>query len=83
MTVEKQGDRRLVKSEITSDLRGKNVLLVEDVLESGTSLIAARDYLEAVGAHVSTASLYIQPQAKVIPDYYIAERQAVPVFPWD
>ncbi|MBW3568905.1 phosphoribosyltransferase domain-containing protein [Candidatus Parcubacteria bacterium] len=83
LTVKKYGDERLVTNEINENLAGKHILLVEDVLESGTSLIAAKEYLESCGANVETASMYWQPHTKIQPDYYVAERTEVPVFPWD
>jgi hypoxanthine phosphoribosyltransferase len=83
LTVTKQAEERLVTSEIKADLAGKNILLVDDVLESGKSLIAAKEYLEKLGAKVETASIYFQPQTQIKPDYYIAERSEVPIFPWD
>lgn len=83
ITVAKHGDERLITTWINEKLNDKNILLVEDVLESGASLITAKKYLEGLGAKVKTASIYIQPQTKIIPDYYIAKTKEVPTFPWD
>jgi len=83
LTVKKTGQGRVIASEINEDLTDKNVLLVEDVLETGTSMMVALEYLKSKGANVRTASLYFQPQTKIIPDYYISEKDDVPIFPWD
>lgn len=83
LTVKKVGDDRLVTSEISEDITGRSILLVEDVLETGTSMIAAMKYLKSKGAIVKTASIYYQPQTKIVPDYYISDKDDVPTFPWD
>ncbi|MEK9195980.1 MAG: phosphoribosyltransferase family protein [Patescibacteria group bacterium] len=83
LTIKKQGNDRKVISSIDQDLTGKNVLIVEDVLETGTSLIVAKEYIESIGGIAKTASLFIQPDTKIIPDYYVETKQEVPIFPWD
>ena len=83
LTVKKIGEERKVTSEISEDLNGKRILLVEDMLETGKSLITARKYLESKGAQVKTASLYVTPISEVKPDYYLAEVKEVVQFPWD
>ena len=83
ITVKKLNSERKVTSAISEILDDKNILLVEDVLETGTSMIAAKDYLTAKGAIVQTAALYFLPETKIKPDYYISEKPTVPTFPWD
>jgi hypoxanthine phosphoribosyltransferase len=83
LTVKKHGSDRRVVTQVTEPLTGVRVLLVEDVLETGTSLIAAKEYLESKGAVVETAALYIQPRSQIIPDYYLEIREQVPTFPWE
>lgn len=83
LSVKKQGNRRLVTIEIKESLSGKHVLIVEDVLESGVSMVTALNYLKTLGAKVETASLYFQPQTKIVPNYYISELYEVPTFPWE
>ena len=83
LTVKKKGDERVITSNIVDDLHGKVILVVEDVLESGASLIAVKGYLEKAGASVVTASFFIQPRSLIKPDYFIAIKDEVPRFPWD
>jgi hypoxanthine phosphoribosyltransferase len=83
ITVKKLNSESKVSSAINEVLNSKNVLLVEDVLETGTSMMAAKDYLIAKGALVQTAALYFLPETKIKPDYYISEKPTVPIFPWD
>ena len=81
--VAKIGEERKVITEILEDLKGKNILLVEDMLESGKSIIVAKKYLESKGAKVKTACLYIMPQSEIIPDYYLKKVKEVQNFPWE
>lgn len=83
ITIVKKGDKREILSEIEEDLIGKTVLLVEDVLESGTSLSVGKEYLGKKGAHVKTACLYVMPTTKIKADYYISEVSVVAKFPWE
>jgi hypoxanthine phosphoribosyltransferase len=83
LTVKKRGGDRIVVTRILDNLKGQQVLLVEDMLESGTSLIEAKQYLESLGAAVETFALYIQPGSLITPDYYLSKRTEVPHFPWE
>lgn len=83
LTVKKEGKKRLMRNEITENLSGKNILLVEDMLESGKSLEAAKAYLENKGARVKTACLYTSTTTSVIPDFYIKVERIPVKFPWE
>src|SRR4030042_4502441 len=52
VSVEKYGEERKVATDFLIDLKGKKVLLVEDMLETGRSLIVAKNYLESKEAEV-------------------------------
>ncbi len=65
------------------DYDGKSVLLVEDSLESGQSLQAAKEALEACGALVTTACLYTLACTEVTPDYSLGQVLKIPTFPWE
>ena len=85
LNVSKKATERKVVTEILEDLVGKNILLVEDVLETGLSMIAAKKYLENKGARVKTASLYITENSIITPDFYL-NRVEFPFtfsFPWE
>ncbi len=83
LTVQKAGEERRVVTDILVDLVDKEVLLVEDMLETGKSLIVARSYLESKGAKVRTACLYIMPNSEVKPDFYLGLTERVERFPWE
>ena len=83
LTVRKEGEERRVVTEVLDNLVGKNVLLVEDMLESGRSLIVAKEYFESKGAIVKTACLYIMPCSEIEPNYYLRKVQNTKKFPWE
>lgn len=74
---------RKLTTQILDDLNGKTVLLVEDVLETGQSLIVAKKYLEEKGAKVKTACLYTMPKSEIIPDYFLRKIKQAVTFPWE
>ncbi|CAH1668194.1 Hypoxanthine-guanine phosphoribosyltransferase [Hyphomicrobiales bacterium] len=69
--------------DVQSDVRGRDVLLVDDILESGRTLAFAKDLLAARGAgRVSTAVLLEKPGKRAVniqadyvgfecPDYFV------------
>ncbi len=83
LKVKREGNERRVMAEVFTDMTGQKVLLVEDMLETGKSLVVAKKYLESKGAQVQTACLYIMPQTEVKPDYYLKEVLEVQKFPWE
>jgi|SRR5579872_1996274 len=83
LTVKKYGKERKVASGITDDLHYKKVLLVEDMLETGKSLVVAKEYLESKGAIVTTVCLYTLPYSEIKPDYFVKEINEIVKFPWE
>jgi hypoxanthine phosphoribosyltransferase len=76
------GDERRVK-RFEPDVFEKKVLLVEDMLETGKSLKAAKEFLEGKGAEVRTAALYAMKGSVIKPDFYLREVPKVVEFPWE
>lgn len=83
LKVRKDGDERRVIAEIFTDVSKKKVLLVEDMLETGKSLIVAKRYLEDDGAIVKTACLYTMPMTEIKPDYSLKKVGEIIKFPWE
>ncbi len=53
--------------DVESDVRGRDVLLVDDILESGRTVVFAKDLLMARGAHkVMTAVLLEKPGKRAV-----------------
>lgn len=83
ITVRRVGEERRLTVDILEDIRGKHLLLVEDMIETGRGLILAKEHLESRGAIVKTACLYIMPISEIEPDFYLRNVEEVVRFPWE
>ncbi|QGA53490.1 phosphoribosyltransferase [Sulfolobus sp. E5-1-F] len=77
-----------VKYPFKVDLSGKNVIIVDDITDTGDSIELARKYVTENFSpkEVKTATLqYIKPAAKIMPDYYAEEivNWAWFMYPWN
>lgn len=65
-------------------LHNKKILLVDDVSDSGKTFIRGIKYLKLLGAkNISTASVFVKPKTKYIPDYYVKKTDRWIIFPHD
>jgi uncharacterized protein len=70
--------------QVQSDLAGKNILIVDDVADTGESLVEIKKFLEPKKPkRMKVATIYIKPWSKVLPDYYVSKTDAWIVFPWE
>ena len=83
LKVRREGTERRIMAEIVPDVAGMHILLVEDMLETGKSMIAAKEYLEERGVEVKTTCLYTMPQSEIKPDFSLKEITEVVPFPWE
>ncbi len=75
---------RYVPSE--RDIKGRNVLIVDDIANTGMSIRRAREEIERLGvSEVRTATLLLLHTSKFIPDYFgeCLEEWAWVIFPWN
>jgi len=74
-----------IKNEIHIDLKGKNVLVVDDLTDTGESMRVAVEYIKSLGpAEIRTASLQHLTCAKFKSDYVGEERSWIwVIFPWN
>lgn len=63
-------------------LLGQNVLLVDDVSDSGRTLAMVVDLLQSHGAVVRTVTLYSKPRTVLEPDYLWRKTDKWITFPW-
>jgi len=79
-----RGDRPYLRQPPMLDLSGKNVLVVDDISDTGLTLQLA---VEVVNLYfpreVRTATVYIKPWTDFVPDYYGAKSRNWIVFPWE
>ena len=69
---------------VNDKLEGKNVLVVDDVSDSGASLLKVKEYIEGKSAReVRIATLHIKPWSKYMPHYYVESVDAWVVYPWE
>ena len=69
---------------LNAQVEGLKVLVVDDVSDSGNSLIAVKKYVEDRGAlEVRLATLHHKPWSKFKPDYYAEEVSKWIIYPWE
>jgi len=68
-------------------VRGQRILVVDDVWDSGSTVVAVRDRLRKAGADVHVCVLHYKPGRSKFPgdgpDFYAAETDGWIVYPWD
>ena len=80
-----QKKQLILKQPLNVDLQGKKVLLVDDVADTGESLIFARNYIikELKPKEVKIATIHMKPWSKIEPDFYVKKTDAWIVYPWE
>ncbi len=77
-------DKPEVLFPLNAQVEGLRVLVVDDVSDSGNSLIAVKKYVEDRGAvEVRLATLHHKPWSKFKPDYYAEEVSKWIIYPWE
>ena len=68
-------------------VRGRRILVVDDVWDSGSTVVAVRERLRKAGADVHVCVLHFKPGRNKFPgdapDFYAATTEAWIVYPWD
>ncbi len=73
-----------ITQPVSISVKGRKVLVVDDVTDTGESLGVVQSHLEERGAaEVKTATVYYKPWSLVVPDYYEKETRSWVVFPWE
>ncbi len=74
----------VISQTIMVPVKGVNVLVVDDVADTGESLKVAVDHLDVCGAKaIKTATLYYKPQSCLKPDFFIIQTEQWVIFPWE
>jgi len=74
----------VISQAIMVPVKGVNVLVVDDVSDTGESLKVAVEHLDVCGAKaIKTATLYYKPQSIFKPNFFIVETDQWIIFPWE
>ncbi|MHA2161833.1 MAG: phosphoribosyltransferase [Candidatus Thorarchaeota archaeon] len=78
------GGEPKITQPLSVSIEDKNILIVDEVSDSGDSLTAAFKYLEDLGAKsIRTAVLHLKPWSKFTPDFYVQKVEKWTVYPWE
>ncbi len=82
--VGERAERPIITQPLTTDVRGKRVLIVDDVVDSGRTLQIVSEQVRLRGAKdVRSAALYYKPKSIIKPDFFIVETEKWIFFPWE
>ena len=74
----------VITQPLSVPVKGRRVLIMDDVADTGKSLRLVRDHVEKNGAtEIKLATIYYKPWSEIKPDYYVRETEAWIVFPWE
>jgi len=74
----------LLKGIYIDNLEGKKVLIVDDVVDTGTTLEVVEQIVRFFNPlEVKTATLYVKPWSRKYPNYYNIIIDKWIIFPWD
>ncbi len=74
----------ILTQPVSVPVKGKRVLIVDEVADTGKSLKLVKDHITQQGAaEAKTAAVYYKPWSIIKPDYYEKETSRWIVFPWE
>jgi hypoxanthine phosphoribosyltransferase len=80
----KTARKPVVTQPLAEDITKKNVLVVDDVSDTGESLKVALDHVVGKGAAgVKTATVYFKPHSIFKPDFFADSTSDWIIFPWE
>lgn len=75
-------DSPVITQSVAANVQGENILIFDDINDSGQSLKTASTYLKMRGANsIKTASVFQKPTTVYPSDYYVAETNEWIIFP--
>jgi len=74
----------VITQPVSVSVKGKKVLIVDDVADTGKSLALVREHLKEQGAiEVKIATIYYKPWSIVAPDWFEKKTSHWIIFPWE
>jgi len=84
---QKYAEPMFVQFPEADHVKGRRVLVIDDVWDTGSTIVAVRDRLRTAGATVEVCVLHYKPTHSRFPgdkpDYYAEETDGWIVYPWD
>ena len=82
--INKTARKPIVTQPISEDISRKKILVVDDVADTGESLLVALDHVNERGAgEVKTVTVYHKPHSRLKPDFFAETTSNWIVFPWE
>jgi len=82
--VNERNDKPQVKYPLNADISGLNVLVVDDVADSGNSLKVVKEYVDSLGPReVKMATLHHKPWSTFEPDFFAESADKWIIYPWE
>ena len=74
----------VITQPVSTSVKGKKVLIVDEVVDTGKSLRLVKSHLEKHGAtEVKIITIYYKPWSGIVPDYYAKKTSFWIIFPWE
>jgi len=81
--IAERGSVRILTT-LTERVKGKSVLIVDDLVDQGDTMSSVKGFLRKSGAkEVETAVVFKKPWSKTDPDYYLESTEDWIVFPFE
>jgi hypoxanthine phosphoribosyltransferase len=80
-----RGHAEFLQFPADEHLRGKRVVIVDEVWDSGTTIAAVSERVQAAGGQPITAVLHYKParsRVDLVPDHFVVETDAWVVYPF-
>ena len=79
-----KGRNPQITQPLTGSMKGKKVLLVDEVADTGDTLNHALKHVKSLGAaSVRSAVLHYKPKSAIVPDYFMVKTSSWTVYPWE
>lgn len=73
-----------IESPIVGEIKGKRILVADDVADTGESLLLVVEHLSSMGAsEIRVATLHVKPWSKIKPDYFVESTANWILYPWE
>ncbi len=81
--IRSQGEVKIT-AKLSTSIKGKHILLVDDVADSGKTLKRAVSYLKKLAPkNITTATMYYKPHSVFRPDFYVDQTDRWIIFPYE